>query len=422
MSNNLNTGKLFKQLKEINQDDYLKVFYGKHKNPYILSLFGLDISLGLPEVRDRITNLEDNVYKITYYEIIDLSASTTGSITIPEEAEVFTSGFDGNAVLSTLNANDYPAGETPEDGGNPITANLDISGNWTASGTYTGGNVALIYQLTIESEFFDNLNTNQIVDFYLVSKDRYDNHIRVSEQFTANGVDTIFTLDGSWTNATLQNGTFDVDNIIIGGDIHITTLTFGALYTGTGATYIEDRTRIEAIGFNPITGAVTLSSPPQQDFKIFYLYKLGDSDDVGDTLINFDYVNRVEADELITRFRLNLRPEPIINTVAPTVNDDNTLGYQVGQIWVHNNDTYICTDDSAGAAVWTNTSGDKTFTFTQGVPAITWGPINHGLNKFPSITVEDSAGSVVYGAEQYIDLNNVIINFSAPFSGKAHFN
>ncbi len=71
-------------------------------------------------------------------------------------------------------------------------------------------------------------------------------------------------------------------------------------------------------------------------------------------------------------------------------------------------------------------SGDKTFVYNQAVPATTWGDpitgVNHGLNKFPSITVVDTADSVVVGDYTYVDNNNVILNFSAAFAGKAYFN
>mgnify|MGYP003625221525 CR=1 FL=1 len=72
-------------------------------------------------------------------------------------------------------------------------------------------------------------------------------------------------------------------------------------------------------------------------------------------------------------------------------------------------------------------SGDKTFVFDQVVPATNWGNgnpkvVTHGLNKFPSITVVDTANSVVVGDYTYVDNNNVILEFSAPFAGKAYFN
>jgi len=59
-------------------------------------------------------------------------------------------------------------------------------------------------------------------------------------------------------------------------------------------------------------------------------------------------------------------------------------------------------------------SNDKTFVYSQAVPATNWGDgnpkvVTHGLNKFPSITVVDSAKSVVVGDYTYVDNNNVIL-------------
>ncbi len=72
-------------------------------------------------------------------------------------------------------------------------------------------------------------------------------------------------------------------------------------------------------------------------------------------------------------------------------------------------------------AVFTLSSPDKTFEFTQGVPATTWN-IQHNLNKFPSVSVINNNNVVINGEVTYIDNNNVQINFSAGFSGKAYLN
>lgn len=66
-------------------------------------------------------------------------------------------------------------------------------------------------------------------------------------------------------------------------------------------------------------------------------------------------------------------------------------------------------------------SSDSFFFYNQIVPAATW-RITHNLNKFPSVTVVDSALSVVIGEIQYIDENTVELTFSGGFSGKAYFN
>jgi hypothetical protein len=69
--------------------------------------------------------------------------------------------------------------------------------------------------------------------------------------------------------------------------------------------------------------------------------------------------------------------------------------------------------------------GSSTFVFDQVVPKMVWGTngiVTHNLGKFPSITVIDTGGTVVTGEYIYIDTNNVILNFSAPFAGKAYLN
>ena len=72
-------------------------------------------------------------------------------------------------------------------------------------------------------------------------------------------------------------------------------------------------------------------------------------------------------------------------------------------------------------AVFTLSLPDKTFEFTQGVPATTWN-IQHNLGKFPSVSVINNNNIVINGEVTYIDNNNVQLNFSAGFSGKAYLN
>ena len=57
----------------------------------------------------------------------------------------------------------------------------------------------------------------------------------------------------------------------------------------------------------------------------------------------------------------------------------------------------------------------------QAIPAATW-TINHGLGRFPSVTVVDSAGSVVVGNIEYVSSNTVVLYFSAAFGGSAYLN
>ena len=65
--------------------------------------------------------------------------------------------------------------------------------------------------------------------------------------------------------------------------------------------------------------------------------------------------------------------------------------------------------------------GDKTFVFTQGVPALVW-TVQHDLNKFPSVSVVDTANTGVLSQIDYIDNNNITITNSSQFAGKAYLN
>ena len=66
-------------------------------------------------------------------------------------------------------------------------------------------------------------------------------------------------------------------------------------------------------------------------------------------------------------------------------------------------------------------TGDLSFTYVQGVASTTWN-IQHNLGKFPSITVIDTANTVVTGEYTYNDINNVTLTFSAAFAGTAYLN
>jgi hypothetical protein len=79
-------------------------------------------------------------------------------------------------------------------------------------------------------------------------------------------------------------------------------------------------------------------------------------------------------------------------------------------------------DEYYDMALFTLSDGsDKSYVFVQGVPATTW-TIQHDLQKFPSITVIDTADTVVIGQYTYINNNNVALTFSAGFAGKAYLN
>jgi hypothetical protein len=65
--------------------------------------------------------------------------------------------------------------------------------------------------------------------------------------------------------------------------------------------------------------------------------------------------------------------------------------------------------------------GISTYIHDQGTPSTVW-LIVHNLDKRPSVTVVDTAGTVVSGEISYISNNKIEINFNNAFSGKAYLN
>lgn len=107
-------------------------------------------------------------------------------------------------------------------------------------------------------------------------------------------------------------------------------------------------------------------------------------------------------------------------TTAPTVTDDETKGYSSGSTWVNQTTdlSYICSDNTAGAAVWTNITAG-------GGGAAVWGGITgtitdqtdlnaslatkmpRALSRFPdSTTTGTNAAVTVSASTNYVALSN----------------
>jgi N-acetylneuraminic acid mutarotase len=61
------------------------------------------------------------------------------------------------------------------------------------------------------------------------------------------------------------------------------------------------------------------------------------------------------------------------------------------------------------------------YVHTQTIAAAVW-TIVHNLGKYPSVSIVDSANDEVIGEVNYTNVNQVVVTFSAAFSGKAFLN
>jgi hypothetical protein len=64
---------------------------------------------------------------------------------------------------------------------------------------------------------------------------------------------------------------------------------------------------------------------------------------------------------------------------------------------------------------------DKNFIHNQITPSTTWA-VTHNLNKKPSVSVLDSAGTLVHGYVNYVSDTQITLEFSFAFAGTAYLN
>lgn len=88
---------------------------------------------------------------------------------------------------------------------------------------------------------------------------------------------------------------------------------------------------------------------------------------------------------------------------------------------IFESDTIEIHDGTIVQIIDSNTSSSETTIFEQNSASSFW-IINHNLNKYPSVSVVDSAGSLIDGEAKYVSANRIELTFSQPFSGKAYLN
>lgn len=114
----------------------------------------------------------------------------------------------------------------------------------------------------------------------------------------------------------------------------------------------------------------------------------------------------------------NVRGEYTVTSKYDYEDDSNFLTVMVSAVNTSGSTTdgayYIFTEISG-------TDGDKKYTHEQSSASSTW-TINHNLNKKPAVSVVDSLENVVLCEVEYTSLNQVVLTFDSPYSGKAYFN
>lgn len=140
----------------------------------------------------------------------------------------------------------------------------------------------------------------------------------------------------------------------------------------------------------------------------------------GNALNSLPYLQRVVGSKIIIQDRKDISRYGVYELTSLTQVDDTTV-YTMSLSFLEGNATIVELEYYSIQIDLLNIEGDKNYVYTQAVPGTEW-TINHNLNKFPSVSVVNNNNVLLYGEVTYTDLNNLTINFSAGFAGKAYLN
>ena len=104
-----------------------------------------------------------------------------------------------------------------------------------------------------------------------------------------------------------------------------------------------------------------------------------------------------------------------------TINSGDQINVSVQQPTLQNTVVIPRPTTSLSVRGVTGGAGDAHYAHIQSTPEAVW-EVTHNLNKKPTVTVVDSADTMVMGEVEYINNNSVRLTFAGAFSGKAYFN
>lgn len=263
----------------------------------------------------------------------------------------------------------------------------------------------------IFSKSFRNVNTQSFVD----DKSNYKSTAYVAGEGEGAGRITL-QLNGSLTGFKRREIYFDARDLQSkytddeGQEITIPQAEYLALLQDRGLNRLVDYMRIQT--FKSDTDSTS-------QYKFDEDYFLGDKTTSRSDVLNLVVHSRVVvAKEIYTREGYSIQLEfgsstpNFFEKVKKELKNVASGGSSVSG----NSPTKISqlTNDSGYVTI----EEIKPYVHSQVSPSVSW-IVNHNLNKYPNVTVTDSADNVMLADVQYINLNTIKIDFGFAFSGKA---
>lgn len=232
-----------------------------------------------------------------------------------------------------------------------------------------------------------------------------------------NTIDVTKLVDNTITAAKVANktltGTEIIDNVVLGGTVTVTSI----FVHGSSPGYIN----------GPAADDLIIRSNDDLIFQLDY----DQASQANNSNFRFrngagnDLLVLSEGGDLNLTGNITLSGNVVVGGTVDGVDISDTLSPVSSTLSKINNITVTqgVNLDTMESNIATNNAKvtDKHHAHTQGSSSASW-VVNHNLNKHPSVTVVDSAGTIVIGQVAYGSLNQATLTFKASFSGKAYFN
>lgn len=217
----------------------------------------------ISSVESRITNLENNAFKVLYFTEV---SSDTGTITKPTNSTILTNQFAGgvDAYVSTISSG-QPTGQNPVTAGGVTidVASFDSSGNYTLTGVPSSYPVAIIYVFTIPALYWSNVTVTNIVEYDNTSLVPYSG----ATDNLALGTHGITATTYNGLTLTSSTGTFTLTNsktLTVSNTLTLTATDGATLAIGGGGTLGSNAytsTAYAPLASPTFTGTVTIPTP-----------------------------------------------------------------------------------------------------------------------------------------------------------------
>jgi hypothetical protein len=125
------------------------------------------------------------------------------------------------------------------------------------------------------------------------------------------------------------------------------------------------------------------------------------------------YINDVGGQASVNNITIEATGGDQINTSSFVIIDKDDGS---GSININSRTEWLLTGDGVSQA-----GGDANYVHVQGAPIMVWNVL-HNLNKRCAVSVVDNSGKSIKGVVQYVNDNQVNIEFNRPFTGSVYCN